>query len=165
MKAVVLVIVTAAALAVVGATVDLVLAERPSPVTVAAQTNIGDVVDFWDVDDTEPGGCYNGRPSGGGLVFDSVECIEPHDVQLVGIVEIDVSDAFDVERIDDQLAIQCSFVHEVFVGAPYEQSRLATFTIRPHPDRWAIGERQGHCFVLAPSSGQRLVGTAEMSLW
>ncbi len=96
-------------------------------------------------------------------VLDTVDCAEPHDLQRVGVGQLDPEsfppDApFDAATVRGVVRSECDAAYEVFVGVDPAASEFDAPFSAPSADTWADGDRSFQCLLGLP--GRRLTGSA-----
>lgn len=114
--------------------------------------------------DLKKGDCFN-EPSDeivSGVA--SVECAEPHDYEIYGVVnhpggsDTAYPGAAAVEAVVDT---ECAALFEPFVGTAYEDSELYIYYLAPTEESWDNGDREILCSLYLPD--EKLTGSMEGS--
>ena len=99
-----------------------------------------------------------------GLVVDelpTVDCDEPHEVQVVGLYEHDGDDFPGDEAISEEAFAECRELFENFVGAPFEETSLSVLPITPTEESWNEADDRESICVTSRDDGAELTETVE----
>ena len=91
----------------------------------------------------------------------TVDCDEPHEVQVVGLVEHDGDDFPGDEVISQEAFAECRELFENFVGAPFEETSLSVLPITPTEESWNEADDRESICVANRDDGQELTETLE----
>ena len=149
-----------------GGTVTITIALQPEPATIPADPVPAGEFTAIDVDAVLEGDCANGSLVGEEFLYETVDCDQFHDMQLIERIELEGGpEDFDQLAIDALLTKQCDAVLEDFVGVHPERSALRPLTIRPNAEQYvSAGDRISVCALL-PKNSVRIAGSARGSLW
>ena len=76
----------------------------------------------------------------------TVDCDEPHELQVVGLVEHDADDFPGDEVISQEAFEECLELFEDFVGAPFTETNLSVLPITPTEESWnTADDRESIC--------------------
>ena len=99
-----------------------------------------------------------------GLVVDelpTVDCDEPHEVQVVGLYEHDGDDFPGDEAISEEAFDECRELFENFVGAPFEETSLSVLPITPTEESWNEADDRESICVAGRDDSEQLTETVE----
>ena len=99
-----------------------------------------------------------------GVVVDelpTVDCDEPHEVQVVGLYEHDGDDFPGDEAIAQEAFDECLELFENFVGAPFEETSLSVLPITPTEESWNEADDRESICVTSRDDGAELTETVE----
>ena len=99
-----------------------------------------------------------------GLVVDelpTVDCDEPHEVQVVGLFEHEGDDFPGDEAISQEAFDECLELFENFVGAPFEETSLSVLPITPTEESWNEADDRESICVAGRNDSEQLTETVE----
>jgi hypothetical protein len=119
---------------------------------------------LWSPTERVIGTCYTGLEPGSGTNHDEVpvDCLEPHDAEVMANVEHPSGDYPGTEALRAFASDECLARFEAYVGLPYEDSAMGVFTMRPQRPGWYKGDQSIICFV-NDFEGKMLTGSAKDS--
>jgi hypothetical protein len=91
----------------------------------------------------------------------TVDCDEPHQVQVVGLVEHDGDDFPGDEAISQEAFEECLEHFEDFVGAPFTETSLSPTPITPTEDSWNEADDRESICVASRDDGEDLTESIE----
>ena len=91
----------------------------------------------------------------------TVDCDEPHEVQVVGLYEHDGDDFPGDEVISQEAFEECLELFENFVGAPIEETSLDMIPITPTEESWNEADDRESICAATSSDGTELTETVE----
>jgi hypothetical protein len=78
---------------------------------------------------------------------DTVPCSEPHELEVVGTVELDGDDYPGDEPVFRQALVKCEEPFASYVGVDYERSIWVLNVFTPSDQGWDAGDRTATCLV------------------
>ena len=91
----------------------------------------------------------------------TVDCDEPHEVQVVGLYEHDGDDFPGDEVISEEAFAECRELFENFVGAPFEETSLSVLPITPTEESWNEADDRESICAATSGDGAELNETVE----
>jgi hypothetical protein len=91
----------------------------------------------------------------------TVDCDEPHEVQVVGLFEHEGDDFPGDEVISQEAFDECLELFENFVGAPFEETSLSVLPITPTEESWNEADDRESICVTSRDDGAELTETVE----